>query len=502
MTMLAPARRLVLAALLAAGLAGAVAAQPRSLTIALPTNINTLDPHNTTTIGTDLSVISHVHAALLVRGPDLKLQPQLATAWQAVDDTTWRFTLRAGVTFPNGEALDAEAVKWNFERVMNRANNARVRPWFALVSTVSVVSPTEIEVKTSSPYPALADQLSTFFLLPPRWTQANNPANAAMGAGPYELRQFTTGDRAVLVARPGWVGTPPAFDTVTFRVIPEPGARIAALMAGEVDLITSVPPSEMRRIDQSGRARSGHVDSIRSVFVKYNLLTPPFRDSRPLRQALNLAVDREAIRDAIWNGIGSISTCQVLTPAYFGYNEALRAPGYDPARARRLLQEAGIRPGQLTVEFEIPIGPYLLAQEIAQAIAGQLEEVGVRTRIVEMEFGAWMNKYLRANNMGQMAYLAQAWPTLDADGLLSLFETGSPFAYWADEPFTTLLRQARQTTDAPQRRALYAQATQRMCEESPVIFLFTQPVTYAASNRITWQARGDDWLRASDISPR
>lgn len=496
------ARRAALAALLATGLAGQAAAQPRNLTIALSTNVNTLDPHNTTTIGTDLSVISHIHLALLVRGPDMKLQPQLATTWRAVDDTTWRFTLRSGVTFSNGEALDAEAVKWNFERVMNPANNARVRPWFALVSEVSVISPTEIEVKTRSPYPALADQLSTFFLLPPRWTQSNNPANAAVGAGPYELRQFTSGDRAVLQARAGWTGDRPAFDNVTFRVIPEAGARIAALMAGEVDLITGVPPSEMRRIDQSGRARSGHVDSIRSVFVKYNLLTPPFRDSRPLRQALNAAVDREAIRDAIWNGIGSVSTCQVLTPAYFGYNESLRAPGYDPARARRLLQEAGVRPGQLTIEFEVPVGPYLLAQEITQAVAAQLEEVGVRTRIVEMEFGAWMNKYLRAPTMGQMAYLSQAWPTLDADGLLALFESGSPYAYWNDEPFTALLRQARQTTDAARRRTLYAQATQRMCEEAPVLFLFTQPVTYATSNRVTWQARGDDWVRAGDIAPR
>jgi peptide/nickel transport system substrate-binding protein len=496
------ARRAALAALLAAGIAAGAMAQPRNLTIALSANINTLDPHNTASIGNDLSVISHLHAALLVRGADMRLQPQLATAWRAVDDTTWRFTLRAGASFANGEALDAEAVKWNFSRVLNPANNARVRPWFALVKEVSVLSPTELEVTTSSPYPAFADQLASFFLLPPRWTQANNPANAAVGAGPYELRQFISGDRAVLAARASWFGERPAFDTVTFRVIPEAGARIAALLAGEVDLITGVPPSEMRRIDASGRARSGAVDSVRSVFVKYNLLTPPFRDNQRLRQALNLAVDRAAIRDAIWNGIGSISTCQVLTPAYFGYNEALQPPAFDPARARRLLQEAGIRPGQLTVEFEIPVGPYLLAQEIAQAVAGQIEDVGVRTRLVEMEFGAWMNKYLRAANMGQMAYLSQAWPTLDADGLLSLFEAGNPYAYWNDEPFSAALREARLTTDVARRRALYAQATARMCDQAPVLFLFTQPVTYATSNRVAWQARGDDWVRASDITPR
>lgn len=495
-------RRAALAMLCAVGIATGASAQQRALTIAVGTSVNTLDPHNTATIQTDLSVISHLHAALLIRGPDMQLQPQFATEWRAVDDHTWRFTLRSGVTFSNGEALDAEAVKWNVERVLNPANNARVRPWFALVREVAVISPTEVEFRTSQPYPALPAQLSAFFLLPPRWTAANNPANAAIGAGPYELRQFTPGDRVVMAARPGWFGERPAFDTVTFRVIPEAGARIAALLAGEVDYISAVPPSEFRRINASNRARAAAVDSVRSVFVKFNMLQPPFRDNPRLRQALNLAVDRVAIRDAIWGGIGSITPCQVLTPAYFGFNPDLRAPAYDPARARQLLQEAGIRPGQLTIEFEVPVGPYLLAQDIAQAVAAQLGEVGVRTRIVEMEFGAWMNKYLRAANMGQMAYLSQAWPTLDADGLLSLFEAGNQYAYWDDQEFSGLLRQARATTNADQRRALYRQATARMCEQSPVLFLFNQPVTYGTSSRVTWQARGDDWVRAWDFAPR
>ncbi len=495
-------RRGVLTLLFAAGLAAPATAQQRSLTIAVSTNINTLDPHNTATIGTDLSVISHIHQALLLRGPDMQLRPQLATAWRAVDDLTWRFTLRQGVTFPNGEALDAGAVKWNFDRVLDPRNNARVRPWFALVKEVVVISPTEIEVHTSEPYPALPAQLSAFFLLPPRWAASNNPANAALGAGPYELRQFTPGDRVVLQSRPGWAGEQPAFDTVTFRVIPEAGARIAALLAGEVDLITGVPPSEFQRINASNRAQAASVDSTRSLFLKFNMLTPPLRDSLALRQALNLAVDREGIRDAIWGGMGTISPCQVLTPAYFGFNPDLRPPAYDPARARRLLQEAGIRPGSVTLDLDVPVGPYLLAQDVAQAVAAQLEEVGIRVRIVEMEFGAFMNKYLRAADMGNLAYLTQAWPTLDADGLLSLFEAGNPYAYWNDEPFSQLLREARRTTEADRRRVLYHQATARMCEQSPVLWLFTQPVTYAQSNRVRWQARGDDWVRAIDFQPR
>ena len=497
-----PALAWALALLCAAGVSSGALAQPRSLTVAVGTNINTLDPHNTATVQTDMSVISHLHAALLIRAPDMSLQPQLATSWRAVDDLTWRFTLRDGVTFANGEKLDAEAVKWNFDRVRDPANNARVRPWFSLVKDVEVISPTEIEIRTSGPFPALPAQLSAFFLLPPRWTASNNPANAAVGAGPYELVSFIAGDRVVMKARPGWFGGPQAFETMTFRVIPEAGARIAALLAGEVDMIQGIPPSEFQRINASSRARAEAVDSTRIVLIKFNLLTPPLADNVKLRQALNAAVDREAIRDTIWGGMGTLNTCQMLTPAYFGYNEALRPPAYDPARARRLLAEAGIRPGQLTLDLEVPVGPYLLAQDVAQAVAAQFEEIGVKVRIVEMEFGAFMNKYLRAQNMGQMAYLTFAWPTLDADGILSLFEAGVQYAYWNDQTFTGFLKEARTTTDPERRRAIYRQATEYMCEQAPVLWLFTQPVTYATTNRVQWQARGDDWVRAWDFSLR
>jgi peptide/nickel transport system substrate-binding protein len=364
---------------------------------------------------------------------------------------------------------------------------------------VTVLSPTEIEIKTKQPYPALADQLSMFFLLPPQWAASNNPANAVMGSGPYEVRQIVPGDRIVLQARANYWGERPTFETVTFRVVPDASSRVAAVMAGEVDLVTGVPPSEIKRIRDSGRARAGSVDSHRAVFLKFNNLVAPLKDNLKFRQALNYAIDKEGIRDAIMAGLPSLSNCQVLSPDYVGYNPGLKPYPYDPAKARQLLRESGVPLGSTTLDLEVPLGVYLLAQEVAQAAAAQLEEVGVKTRIVEMEFGAFMNKYLRAQNMGQISYLTQAWPTLDADGLLTLFEAGNQYAYWNDQPFADLIRQARSTTDPEKRRQLYAQATECMCDQTPVIFLFNQPATYGLSNRIDWKARGDDWVRAADM---
>jgi len=490
--------------LLPAGLAGAQAqgqAQPRALTIAFAANVNTLDPHNTATIGTDMSVISHLYTPLLERGPDLKLRPMLATAWRMVGPTTWRFTLREGVTFANGEKLDAAAVKWNIERVRNPQVNARIRPWFTLVKDVNVVSATELEITTSEPFPALADQLSMFYLLAPQWAAQNNPATAVMPSGPYELKELRPGDRIVLGARAGYWGAQPAFGTVTFRIVPEVASRIAALMAGEVDLITNVPPSEFRRINATGRAQAGSVDSTRTFFIRYNNLKPPFQNNRNLRLALNYAVDKQAIVETIFGGQGRVANCGIMTPAYFGFDPAIQPIPYDPARARQLLREAGIT-GPITIDFDIPTGVYLLSQEVTQAVVAQLEEVGVRVRMNEMEFGAFMNRYLRTRELSPMGYLSLAWPTLDGEGLLSFYETGNIYAYWEDETYTNLLRQSRRTAEPEERRRLLQQAARRLCDEAPSLFLFTQPATFGTSNRVQWQARGDDWVRAWDFAPR
>ncbi len=150
----ASARRLAVA--LACGIASIALVAPaaaRDLTIAPSSNVNTLDPDKSTTVGTDLSVAAHIYTPLVDRGPDLKLRPGLATKWQAIGDTAWQFTLREGVTFSNGEKLDAEAVKWNVERVLDPKTGARNKPWFAAISEVKVISPTRSSSSPRGPIP-------------------------------------------------------------------------------------------------------------------------------------------------------------------------------------------------------------------------------------------------------------------------------------------------------------------------------------------------------------
>lgn len=490
-------RHLGYSAVLAALLGSAAAAQ--DVTLALTNAVNTLDPHQSASVGLDLSVLSHVYPSLILRGPNMELQPSLATEWEAVDDLTWRFTLVEGAKFANGEPIDASTVAWNIARVTDADNPTRISSWFTPVTGTRVISPTEVEITTSTPYPALPAQLSMFMLLPPEWAQSHDPASETMSGGPYVIDRVVPGDSIHMTRNEGFFGEAPAFEHVTFRTIPETSSAIAALVAGEVDFINKIPPSELQRITDSGVATGGAVPSTRSVFIKFNTEKPPM-DNKLFRQALNYAVDKEAIVDVLFGGQAEVSNCQVMTPAYFGYNPDLTPYAYDPDKAEELIEQSGVDLSQ-PLEFEVPTATYLQGEEVAQAVAQMFADVGVQTDYRAMEFGAYMDKYRKAHDLGQMSLLGQAWPTIDADGLLTLFKPGDQYAYWNDADFGAALEAGNATTDPAAREAAYAEAAEIMCEEAPVVFMYAQPATYGVSNDVDYTPRGDDWVRAFDMKP-
>ncbi|WNJ91513.1 ABC transporter substrate-binding protein [Bosea sp. 685] len=488
-----------------AALAAALSASPalaqtgRRATIALSINVNTFDPHMTGSFGSDMSLLSHIYPSLVIRGADLKLAPALAKSWTLVNDTTWRFELVEGAKFVNDEPLDAATVKWNLDRVRDPKVNARIKSWFDLVKEVRVIDARTVEVETSAPFPAFVDQLSMFFLLPPQWAASHNPATETMSGSRYRMTENVPGDHITLAANPaGWQGKPD-FDTVVFKTIPEPASRIAALLAGEADLVTGIPTSELARVKASKNAIAGSVQSTRNVFIKFNTQKAPL-DNKLVRQAMNYAIDKDAIRDSIFDGQAYIEPCQILTPSYFGFNPDLKPYPFDVKKAQALLKESGIDLKQV-IEMDIPVATYIQGQEVAQAVAAMLGDAGLKVKMNEMDFGAYMNKYLRSRTLAQTSLLTHGWPTLDADGQLTLLAPGNQYAYWDDAAFGKALEAGRSTMDKDKRLAAYKDATKIMCEEAPVLFLYAQPTTYGVSKRVTWQARGDDWVRSFDMKP-
>jgi len=468
------------------------------LVIALSSDITTLDPHMSATVNSSLSVLAHLYPALIERDPDFALRPALAQSWQALSPTHWRFELVADARFVNGEPLDAASVKWNLERVLDPANNTRIRPWFEPITRIQVLGPHTLDIHTRTPFAALPAQLSMLLLLPPRWATTHNPATQASSGGAYVLAENSPGHHLRLRRNPVYWRAQSAFSELEFRIIPSPTARVAALLAGEVDLVTHLPLTEVARLRASGRVSAGSVPSTRSVFIKFNTLQPPLNDLQ-VRRALNHAIDKQAIVASLFDGQAKVSSCQLLTPEYAGFHPNLAAYSYDPVRARALLDAAGVAAGT-ALELDVPVNYTAQGIEVAQVIAAQLQAVGLDVRLTQLDPGWYMDKYLKARQLAGLSLLTHAWPTLDADGLLSLLHSDSPYAYYRDPILDRWLLEGRSTLDTETRTHIHQQAVAHLCEQAPVLFLYIQPATWASSRRIHWTPRGDDWIRARDIS--
>lgn len=490
---------------LALSVAGRVEAQGRpadELRLAVSTRITTLNPTQTLVISSDMSAIGHLYSALVRRTADLKIVPDAAASWELVDGTTWRFRLVPGLKFPNGEPLDAEAVRWNIEHVLAEATKARLRALVnPVVAGVTAVDAATVEIRTKEPYLPLLQLLAHVFLLPPKWAgePGRDLSQQAMGTGPYDLKEFTGGDRIVLEAKAGYFGKPPVFRRIVMLTKTEASSRVAALLAGEVDYVRDIPFTEMDRINKSRAGTASLVPSTRTLMIHLNTLVPPFKDNTLLRQALNHAVNKEEITKALYEGRVTPSACQIVPPNNFGFQPHLKPIEYNPAKAKQLLAQAGY-PRGLSMTMEVPTGRYLQAEEISQIIASQLEAVGVQVKIAEVDFARWLPRYVN-RQLDMSAYTGLTSLTMDADFILTAASTG-PYGYWDNPKFAELITKARSQATEAQRMAFYKEASELLCAEAPFIFLFEQPLIYATSRSIAWQARGDEWVNGDDFSTR
>ncbi|GAA2253789.1 ABC transporter substrate-binding protein [Streptomyces ruber] len=478
----------------------ATRATDSSVVIGLSAAVNTLDPMNTTSVGSDLSVLSSVYSSLVTRRPDLTIGPDAATSWDRVEPDRWRFRLNEKAAFADGTPLDADVVVWNVERLTDQDNGLRMTSNFASLLRAEKVDDHTVDLVTDGPDADLLGALSFLYLLSPDWTEDHDPATATMGSGPYEITDYAAGGNVELRARDDYWGTAPDIDRVTYRITPSEAARVSGLLSGELDVVAGLDPQDLERLRTDRALEVQQSDTTRMAFIKLNTLKGPMKDVR-VRRAVNYAVDKESIATSLLGGTVAPSPGQLLTSDYAGYSDDTSGYPYDPEKAEELLAEAGYGSGNpLRVELTVPSGQYVAGDLIAQAVTQQLSEVGVRARINSVPFTVYMQKYLVDQDMSDMQYITQAWPTLAAGGLYNLFVSDSPYAYWKDAEFTDAVTRARTETDQDERDALYADAAERARAQAPVLFLFPQPGIAASSDGLDWQARPDDWVRPAEMS--
>ena len=480
-------------AALVALLAGGAPAQPSSeLRVALPWTPENLDPTmNLASIRAAVGV--SLFDSLVGREADNRFAPQLAESWKLLDDTTWQFALRRGVVFHDGEPFNAEAVRFTIQRVLDPNQKSPNRANVAEIARVDVVDDATINIVTSRPYAPLLNRLVDFPIVPPRYTAEKGNQGLALrpvGTGPFKFVELIKDDRLVVEAFDRhWRGAP-RIKRIVFKPIPEPFTRAAALRNNEVDLITTVPPNLARELERSPGVRVERIASTWLIYLGLNALRKPLSDVK-VRQALNYATDVDALVKNVLDGNGRRLEGP-FSPQMFGYDPSVKGYVHDPARARRLLAEAGY-PDGLDIVLDAPAGRYQGDKEIAEALGGQWQRAGFRPKVQLAEWGAYFKRYL--GKQFQDAYLlGLGGPMQDGDELYNLVSSKGRGLYYRNEKIDQLFDLGRSTIDPSKRRRVYADLARAMVEDATWVFLLQQVDIYASRDRLAWTPRADQWM--------
>ena len=443
---------------------------------------DTLDPHKT---GAAIAstVLDQVGDTLIAKDFDGNYVPSLATEWTiSPDGLTWTFQLRQDVKFHDGTPLNAAAVKFSFDRILDPATKS-ITAAGLLGPMESTAAPGDFtfEFKLREPFAPLLDNLtgSTVSIVSPDAVQSMGDefGRRPIASGPYMVEEWRTGDRIILKRNPDYRWAPPFLhqdgpahiETLTFQSIIEEASRIAAFEAGEIHQ-TALPSTDIERISSGGE--SWIIDYLRRgvVFLEFNVTKPPFDDAR-VRRAFNHAVNKQDVLDTAVEGYGQIAY-GFLSPSISGYWEGVEeyAPAYDPEQAKALLAEAGWtdtdgdgvldKDGQ-PFEFTALNLPTDAWNRGAQVVQSQLEDIGVKMEIQQLEFATLLEEAKAGNHQAEF----MGYTYSDPDIAFLWFHSsnagaGLNLSHVNDPKLDELIIRGRSTMDQEARAGVYQEMQQ------------------------------------------
>ncbi len=474
-----------------------VAVQASEVRIGYTTDALTLDPHNHRNRTTQ-TIIRNMYDGLVTRDPKMKVVPQLAEHVKVIDDTTYEVKLQEGATFHDGSPITSDDVKYTFERLTkDGAIGGQTSPRKSLVGpikTVDIIDLRTVRIKMETPWPQFPAFLTLHEIVPKKFTEAQGAdglATKAMGSGPFKLADWRKGDSVIMERYDGYYGGSPALpphskacaERVIFKIIPENASRVAALLAGDVDLINDLPAHAIKHVRNNPNTDVVTVNGTRSYFIALNNQSGPFKDKR-VRQAVAHAIDKQLIIDRIMNGNGT-QIDGILSPDAFGKNTSLPRLAYDPDKAKSLLAEAGYPDGLdvvLDVKGEL--------KEIAEAIASLLTKAGIRTKVQVGEVSQLRSKWRTKGKpkTGDMWITSWGNGTLDPVGIFvpthRTNDRGNSAGY-ANAEFDALLDAAGVEPDAEKRAAMYQKAEAIAADDLPYAYLWVTKDIYGVSKRLS-----------------
>jgi peptide/nickel transport system substrate-binding protein len=507
-------------------LTGAVAALAADLTIGLGTDVTSLDPHYHN-LTPNNNVAQHVFGLLVQRNEKEQLEPGLATEWKAIDATTWEFKLRHGVKFHDGSEFTAEDVIASINRVPKVPNSpSPFTAYTKQIQRMEAVDPYTVRFHTATPYPLMPSDMTQVFIVSRKAASAStddfNSGKAAIGTGPYKVVRYAKGDRIELARFDGWWGGKTPWEKVTLRLLPQNAARVAALLAGDVQAIEAVPSADLARLKQDKRIALFRtvVDRLIYLHLDSNRDASPFvtdKDGKPLernplkdarvRHALSLLIDRNAIVSREMEG-EAVPSGQLVPDFLFGATRNLKADKLDVAAAKKLLSEAGW-PDGFGLTLHTPNDRYANDAKIAQAVAQMWTRNGIPTKVVAMPSATY---FPQATEL-RFSMMLLGWSTGTGEAsssLKALIMTynkdkgfgGTNRGRYSNGKVDAFTEDALQTVDDVKREAYLQRATEILMADQGIIPLHFQVDTWAARDGITYVPRVDETTLAWKFRPK
>ena len=488
------------------------AAEGGTLTLAIPSDAVSMDPHGSNDVPSE-QIRDTIYEPLLKQDENFEIVPVLAEEYEQVDDTTWKFKLREGVTFHDGSEFNAEVVKANIERVKDVAKASPRSFLLDMVTEVNIIDDYNIELITEYPFAPLANNLThgagkmiSKDLIDADYQQALDEAGSDLSLEEYydlraeggeeheavanEISSFvgqlvesepvgtnyfkfdsrSPGEQTAVVRNDDYWGDTALLDGVTFKVVSEPGSRIAELESGSSDAILATLSSNIDRVENNEDVTLLRNDSVSIDYIGFNTEKEPFDDPR-VRQAITHAFDSQAVLDGVYNGSGTPAEAP-LAPGVLGYSEDLEGLEYNMDRAQELLDEAGVE--DLTINLMVnDDNPERV--DVALWLQESLSNLGITVNVEQVEWGA----YLAATGAGEHDMFILGWSNSTGDpdnGISPLFhsdnigDTGNR-SFYNNPELDSILDEARQSTEESEREELYMEAQQILVDEAPAIFI-------------------------------
>ena len=506
----------------AALLAVSTAAQAETLRFAFQGQVSSLDPHSLNETFT-LGFQGNIYEGLTRRGPDLEIVPALATSWEMLEPTHWRFYLREGVTFHNGNPFTADDVLFSYERAVSEGSDVGVK--IAGIAEVVVVDDYTIDFITESPNPILMAEWDTWYIMDQEWSEENgavgvtnvadpdaeNFANLnANGTGPFMVTSREPGVRTVAVPFEGWWDEAEHNLTeVVFTPIASDATRVAALLAGDVDMAYPIPLQDVDRINENDGTTALTGPELRTIFLGMDQLRDellysdveganPFQDRR-VRLAFYQAINVDAIQQVVMRGQSTPSAAMVA-PGINGFPEALERYSYDPDAARALLAEAGY-PDGFSVRMNCPNDRYVNDEDICIAVTNMLGQVGIEVELMAETKSIYFGRILAQGGYDTSFYLL-GWTPGSFDSYNPLFnlvhtrtdEGSGTFnnGGYSNADIDALTAQVLEETDEDARNALIAEAWQMLHDDVGYIPLHQQALAWGVSDATSLTQRADN----------